>query len=118
MRKEYKTYPNFGSPAESPAMPELPEVETVCRGLAAVLENRTLQRLDLRRSGLRFPFPPRLAAAVAGRRIMAVRRRAKYILIHLEDGGVLIGHLGMSGRMVIGPAEGMVLETHDHVVFH
>jgi formamidopyrimidine-DNA glycosylase len=99
-------------------MPELPEVETVCRGLAAVLENRTLQRLDLRRSGLRFPFPPGLAASVEGRRIVAVRRRAKYILIHLEDGGVLIGHLGMSGRMVIGPVEGMVLETHDHVVFH
>jgi formamidopyrimidine-DNA glycosylase len=99
-------------------MPELPEVETVCRGLAAVLEARVLQRLDLRRQGLRFPFPDGLAARVEGRRITAVRRRAKYILIHLEDGGVLIGHLGMSGRMVIGPAAGLVLETHDHVVFH
>jgi formamidopyrimidine-DNA glycosylase len=99
-------------------MPELPEVETVCRGLAAVLEARVLQRLDLRRQGLRFPFPDGLAALVEGRRITAVRRRAKYILIHLEDGGVLIGHLGMSGRMVIGPAAGLVLETHDHVVFH
>jgi formamidopyrimidine-DNA glycosylase len=99
-------------------MPELPEVETVCRGLAAVLEARVLQRLDLRRQGLRFPFPDGLAGLVEGRRITAVRRRAKYILIHLEDGGVLIGHLGMSGRMVIGPAAGLVLETHDHVVFH
>jgi formamidopyrimidine-DNA glycosylase len=99
-------------------MPELPEVETVCRGLAAVLEARVLQRLDLRRPGLRFPFPDGLAALVEGRRVTAVRRRAKYILIHLEDGGVLIGHLGMSGRMVIGPAAGLVLETHDHVVFH
>jgi formamidopyrimidine-DNA glycosylase len=99
-------------------MPELPEVETVCRGLAAVLEARVLQRLDLRRQGLRFPFPDGLAALVEGRRVTAVRRRAKYILIHLEDGGVLIGHLGMSGRMMIGPAAGLVLETHDHVVFH
>jgi formamidopyrimidine-DNA glycosylase len=99
-------------------MPELPEVETVCRGLATVLENRVIQQLDLRRKDLRFPFPIGLAARVDGRRVAAVRRRAKYILIHLEDGGVLIGHLGMSGRMLIGAAEGVVLETHDHVVFH
>jgi formamidopyrimidine-DNA glycosylase len=99
-------------------MPELPEVETVCRGLAAVLEGRVIDRLDLRRKDLRFPFPIGLAGLVEGRRVAAVRRRAKYILIHLDDGGVLIGHLGMSGRMVIGPAEGLVLETHDHVVFH
>jgi formamidopyrimidine-DNA glycosylase len=99
-------------------MPELPEVETVCRGLATVLETRVLQRLDLHRKDLRFPFPIGLAALVEGRRITSVRRRAKYILIELDDGGVLIGHLGMSGRMLIGPAEGMVLETHDHVVFH
>jgi formamidopyrimidine-DNA glycosylase len=99
-------------------MPELPEVETVCRGLATVLENRVIQQLDLRRKDLRFPFPPGLAQLVEGRRVAAVRRRAKYILIHLEDGGVLIGHLGMSGRMLISAAEGAVLETHDHVVFH
>ncbi len=67
---------------------------------------------------MRFPFPPGLAALVERRRVTAVRRRAKYILIHLDDGGVLIGHLGMSGRMLIGAAEGVVLETHDHVVFH
>jgi formamidopyrimidine-DNA glycosylase len=98
-------------------MPELPEVETVCRGLAAVLEGRVITELELRRKDLRFPFPLGLKALVEGRRVAAVRRRAKYILIHLDDGGVLIGHLGMSGRMVIGPAEGLVLETHDHVVF-
>jgi formamidopyrimidine-DNA glycosylase len=99
-------------------MPELPEVETVCRGLASVLENRVIRRLELRRKDLRFPFPPGLASRVDGRRVAAVRRRAKYILIHMEDGGVLIGHLGMSGRMLIGPAEGLVLEPHDHVIFH
>jgi formamidopyrimidine-DNA glycosylase len=98
-------------------MPELPEVETVCRGLASGLEGRRLMRLELRRPNMRFPFPPGLAALVEGRRVEAIRRRAKYILIHLDDGGVLIAHLGMSGRMTIGPAEGMVLEAHDHVVF-
>jgi formamidopyrimidine-DNA glycosylase len=98
-------------------MPELPEVETVCRGLARVLEGRVIARLELRRPDLRFPLPQGLKEKVEGKRVTAVRRRAKYILIHLADGGVLIGHLGMSGRMVIGVAEGLVLETHDHVIF-
>lgn len=97
-------------------MPELPEVETVCRGLAVVLEGRTVARLELRRPDLRFPFPPGLKARVEGRRVASVRRRAKYILIHLDDGTVVIAHLGMSGRMVIGPAESLVPEKHDHVV--
>jgi formamidopyrimidine-DNA glycosylase len=97
-------------------MPELPEVETVCRGLAQVLDGRVIAELELRRKDLRFPFPLGLKSLVEGRRVAAVRRRAKYILIHLDDGGVLIAHLGMSGRMVIGPAAGLVLETHDHVV--
>ena len=98
-------------------MPELPEVETVCRGLASRLEGRRLTRLELRRPNMRFPFPIGLAALVEGRRVETIRRRAKYILMTLDDGGVLIAHLGMSGRMTIGPAEGMELEPHDHVVF-
>ncbi|HEV2677872.1 MAG TPA: bifunctional DNA-formamidopyrimidine glycosylase/DNA-(apurinic or apyrimidinic site) lyase [Aliidongia sp.] len=98
-------------------MPELPEVETVCRGLAARLEGRRLTRLELRRPNMRFPFPTGLSALVEGRRVETIRRRAKYILMTLDDGGVLIAHLGMSGRMTIGPAEGLVLEPHDHVVF-
>jgi formamidopyrimidine-DNA glycosylase len=98
-------------------MPELPEVETVCRGLAVVLEGRRIVKLELRRPDLRFPLPIGLAALVEGRRVTSVSRRAKYILIHLEDGGVLIGHLGMSGRMVIGPDDGAAHGTHDHVVF-
>jgi formamidopyrimidine-DNA glycosylase len=97
-------------------MPELPEVETVCRGLAVVLEGRRVARLDLHRPDLRFPFPEGLSRAVEGRRITAVRRRAKYILIHLDDGAVVIAHLGMSGRMVIGPADGLERGLHDHVV--
>jgi formamidopyrimidine-DNA glycosylase len=97
-------------------MPELPEVETVCRGLAGVLAGRVIRRLELRRPDLRFPFPVGLAGLVEGRRVRGVRRRAKYILIDLEDGGALIAHLGMSGRMVIGPAAGLVAVPHDHVV--
>ena len=98
-------------------MPELPEVETVCRGLASRLEGRRLTRLELRRPNMRFPFPVGLSSLVEGRTVAAIKRRAKYILMMLDDGGVLIAHLGMSGRMVIGPAEGLELEPHDHVVF-
>lgn len=98
-------------------MPELPEVETVCRGLAPHLEGRVLTRVVQRRANLRIPFPPRFSERLTGRRVAAVRRRAKYILIHLDDGTVLLAHLGMSGRMVIGPAPAPEPATHDHVVF-
>jgi formamidopyrimidine-DNA glycosylase len=100
-------------------MPELPEVETVCRGLAKAVTGRTLARLELRRKGLRFPFPRGLAQKCAQQRITAIRRRAKYILIHLASGDVLIAHLGMSGRMVIvARGEKYKTEKHDHVIFH
>lgn len=100
-------------------MPELPEVETVCRGLAKAVSGKTLARLELRRKGLRFPFPKGLAQKCAQQRIAAIRRRAKYILIHLTSGNVLIAHLGMSGRMVIAaPDEKYKAEKHDHVIFH
>jgi formamidopyrimidine-DNA glycosylase len=97
-------------------MPELPEVETVCRGLATVLEGRALARVELRRPDLRFPFPPELRARTEGKTVASVRRRAKYILIHLADGPVVIAHLGMSGRMLIGQAGAEPLDRHDHVV--
>lgn len=100
-------------------MPELPEVETVCRGLAKSITGKTLARLELRRKGLRFPFPKGLAQQTEGRRITAIRRRAKYILIDLAGGDTLIAHLGMSGRMVIADAaEKYTPEKHDHVIFH
>jgi formamidopyrimidine-DNA glycosylase len=96
-------------------MPELPEVETVCRGLALRMEGRTLVEAMLRRPDLRFPLPLHLKERIEGRRIERVGRRAKYILVHFADGGVLICHLGMAGRMVIGgPGEP---QKHDHVVF-
>ena len=81
-------------------MPELPEVETVMRGLQAVLEHECIVWAETRRDGMRFPFPPRLAERLRGRRVLSFRRRAKYILMRLEGGESLLIHLGMSGRMV------------------
>src|SRR5437870_4756838 len=83
------------------SMPELPEVETVCRGLAGVLEGRRFARVELRRKDLRIPFPKGFAAAVTGRRVEKIYRRAKYVMMSLDDGHVLIAHLGMAGRMTI-----------------
>jgi len=97
-------------------MPELPEVETICRGLAARLEGRRLIRVLQRRPDLRFALPSGFARRLAGRRIERIGRRAKYILIYLDDGKVLICHLGMTGRMLLGKGE-PELEIHDHVVF-
>ena len=84
-------------------MPELPEVETVMRGLQTVLEHERIVWAETRRDGMRFPFPPRLAERLRGRRVVSFRRRAKYILMRLEGGESLLIHLGMSGRMVARP---------------
>lgn len=97
-------------------MPELPEVETVCRGLAPHLEGRTLVQVLQRRANLRVPFPDGFCERLTGRRVESVRRRAKYILVHLDDGTVLIAHLGMSGRMIIAPERPAAWGAHDHVV--
>lgn len=98
-------------------MPELPEVETVCRGLAARLEGRRFRRVIQRRPDLRFPLPARFAARLEGRRVLRIGRRAKYMLFHLDDGMVLLGHLGMSGRMLIGTMPLPEFERHDHLIF-
>lgn len=99
-------------------MPELPEVETVARGLALRLEGRRLDRLTLNRADLRKPLPQGLAARLEGRRVLRIGRRAKYILVHMEEGGVLLAHLGMSGRMVLsGNGASAPADPHDHVVF-
>lgn len=97
-------------------MPELPEVETVCRGLAARLEGRTLVRVEQRRPDLRIPFPPRFAARLTGRRVARIGRRGKYILAFLEGGLVLIAHLGMSGRLTLAEAPAPAPGAHDHVI--
>ena len=100
-------------------MPELPEVETIRRGLAAVLDGRRIARVTVRRSDLRRPLPPGFAGRVEGRRITGIGRRAKYLLISLDDDTVLLAHLGMSGRMVIenGAATRAAHLTHAHVSF-
>jgi formamidopyrimidine-DNA glycosylase len=84
-------------------MPELPEVETVMRGLSAVLTGRTIARAETRRTGLRWPFPENLAERLAGRRVEGFRRRGKYMLMRLSEGESALIHLGMSGRMVAHP---------------
>jgi formamidopyrimidine-DNA glycosylase len=114
-------------------MPELPEVETVRRGLQPALEGATIERLELRRSGLRFPFSRHFAARLKDHRITALRRRAKYLLAELDNGTILLMHLGMSGSFRIETegeknakpvADAAVyykrgkLEAHDHVIFH
>jgi len=106
-------------------MPELPEVETVRRGLAPAMEGAIIARLELNRPDLRFPLPENFAAAVEGRAIVSLGRRAKYLLIELEDDLTLIAHLGMSGSFRV---EDVALgefhyarskdEKHDHVIFH
>src|SRR5712691_1021509 len=96
-------------------MPELPEVETIRRGLALRLSGRQIVRAELRRPDLRRPFPPMLARRLTGARIGALSRRGKYILIELDETGVLLLHLGMSGRITAGGAEAPP-ERHDHVV--
>jgi formamidopyrimidine-DNA glycosylase len=96
-------------------MPELPEVETVRRGLALRLSGRQIVRAELRRPDLRRPFPPDLAERLDGARIGELTRRGKYILIELDDSGTLLLHLGMSGRITAGSAE-LPPQPHDHVV--
>jgi formamidopyrimidine-DNA glycosylase len=85
------------------AMPELPEVETVMRGLSGVLAGRRIARAEVRRDGMRWAFPPGLAGRLTGRRVLGFRRRGKYMLMRLEGGESALIHLGMSGRMVARP---------------
>lgn len=106
-------------------MPELPEVETVRRGLEPVLTGRRLLEVDQRRPDLRWPFPERFAERLTGAKVERLRRRSKYILADLGSGEVLLVHLGMTGRMLIdGQVQGEFVHEagshpqHDHVVFH
>lgn len=94
-------------------MPELPEVETTVRGLAAVLEGAQLTRVEPRRADLRRPIPEDLRQRMTGAIITGLGRRAKYGLIHTDRGDSLIFHLGMSGRWRIDPAD---IGTHDHLL--
>lgn len=99
-------------------MPELPEVETVKNGMEQALKGRVVTSVEARRAGLRIPFPPDLKSSLEGRRIEDLGRRAKYILVTLEGGPVLVLHLGMSGRVALLPPEDKrEPEKHDHLVF-
>ena len=104
-------------------MPELPEVETVRRGLAPLMEGRVIERAEARRPDLRWPLPERMADRLTGARVDRLRRRSKYILADLSTGETLLIHLGMSGRMLVsGAAVGefhhpqALAGKHDHVV--
>ena len=106
-------------------MPELPEVETVRRGLAPVMEGAKIAQADVNRPNLRWPFPENMSDRLTGARVERLRRRSKYILADLDTGESLLIHLGMSGRMLISGAklgqfahDHPPAEKHDHVVFH
>ncbi len=95
-------------------MPELPEVETVMRGLDPVWTGQAFSRVTLNRPNLRRPFPDGLGQRLTGATVIACRRRAKYGLVDTDRGDTMILHLGMSGRMRLDPTE---IGKHDHVVF-
>lgn len=104
-------------------MPELPEVETVRRGLLPVMEGARIVNADIRRDGLRWPFPDQMARRLQGARVLHLGRRSKYLLFDLDTDETLLAHLGMSGRMLIsGKQIGHLAhhhpapEKHDHVV--
>jgi formamidopyrimidine-DNA glycosylase len=111
-------------------MPELPEVETVRQGLEPILVGNAFARVEQRRPDLRFPLPKRFGERLTGRKVEALDRRAKYLLARLDDGEVLVMHLGMTGRFSIDHANGVTAEPggfahpektipkHEHIVFH
>jgi formamidopyrimidine-DNA glycosylase len=110
-------------------MPELPEVETVRLGLAPIMEGGVIEKVELRRADLRVPFPPRFARRLTGRKVVALERRGKYLLADLDDGNVLIMHLGMSGHFRIEADGALAMpgashyarserRAHDHAIFH
>jgi formamidopyrimidine-DNA glycosylase len=107
-------------------MPELPEVETVRRGLEPAMRGARIERVELRRNDIRFPFPPRFRERLTARKVLSLARRAKYLLFELDSGETLIAHLGMSGSFRIDAAKSKIPGAfhherskdpkHDHVV--
>ena len=104
-------------------MPELPEVETVRRGLLPVMEGRVIATAIAHRPDLRWPLPPRLGERLSGQRVLRLGRRSKYLLADLSSGETLLIHLGMSGRLLVEGAplgayhhERVAPAPHDHVV--
>jgi len=97
-------------------MPELPEVETVMRGLRPVLEGKRIARALVHRGDLRWALPPNLAKRLSGAWVENFRRRGKYILMRLDGGDSVLIHLGMSGRMLIGHVGANTETKHEHLV--
>lgn len=95
-------------------MPELPEVETTCRGLQKHMAGTVIQQVLLSRSDLRKPVPDNLGSILSGKKVDQVKRRSKYILIFLEEQYVLLIHLGMSGRIIHAP-RAIQRDRHDHL---
>src|SRR6478672_11323241 len=117
------------APCECPSMPELPEVETVRRGLQPVMEGSRIVKAEARRKDLRFPFQKDFVARLTGQTVTGLGRRAKYLMADLASGDVLLMHLGMSGSFRIIKEDGGHTPgkfhhprgkngAHDHVVFH
>ena len=105
-------------------MPELPEGETVRRGLTPAMEGRVIERLQVNRADLRFPFPDRFKERVEGARVTRMGRYAKFLVTELDTGEALIMHLGMTGRFTINADPTAEFHhnpgtyaTHDHVIF-
>jgi len=103
-------------------VPELPEVETVRRGLLPAMEGQIIVQAHVNRPDLRWPFPPKMADRLTGKRVVGLRRRSKYILADLDSGETAIIHLGMSGRMMVSGVqlgkfyvEHPAAQKHDHV---
>ncbi|MBM3491468.1 MAG: bifunctional DNA-formamidopyrimidine glycosylase/DNA-(apurinic or apyrimidinic site) lyase [Alphaproteobacteria bacterium] len=96
-------------------MPELPEVETVRRGLLGLLVGRRIVRVETHRLDLRWPLPTGFAARLTGRRVVSLDRRAKYLLAHLDDGWVWLTHLGMSGRLFLDRSNLGPPAPHEHI---
>jgi len=95
-------------------VPELPEVETVRRGLTPVMEGAVFARVTLNRPDLRFPFAPDFVERVQGQRLMRLSRRAKFLQAELSSGERLFMHLGMSGRFIIEGDPALANFTHEH----
>ena len=101
-------------------MPELPEVETVKKGLEEILVNNTIKGINLSGFSLRFPIPKNFASLVSGKKIVSIGRRAKYILFNLSENISIISHLGMSGSYrILGSEESKDYKAskHDHIIF-
>ena len=105
-------------------MPELPEVETIMRGILPFLEGATIKKIKLNRADLRWPFPENFASRIKEAKVLNLKRRSKYILVELSTGETLLIHLGMSGKILVSNSkignyfyESAQASNHDHVIF-